>query len=358
MSVLPPHQHQHLYGHADTVRKLKDAYDSGKLHHTLIFSGAEGIGKETLAYHLIRYGLAFPDGNPQQNDFTIPNNHRVNAQITAGSHPNLFVIQPVYDDKKQRFKRDITLDALDGLSEFLRLSPMDDAPRFVIINPADSLNMNTQNALLKLLEEPPAKTFFLLLTIQVGQLLPTIRSRCMTVQINAPDEADFITGLGHFLPELSDKALHSHYILSRGSMGRAIQNAEMGVLESYGDVCRALVAWFEDNDSTQAMRLAEQLAPSDQEVMAFAVVDFITDRLATALKNPLMGQGTQAIIPEEQRVLDMWNRFPTATLLQHFDTIKAGWETADHAYLDRKLALLQVLRHASLIDSAKQAVLA
>src|SRR5690606_37761216 len=150
----------------------KKSYDSGLLHHALIFVGPEGVGKETLAWSLVRYGLNFPQGNPNQDDLKVDAEGRVFRQIMAGSHPNVFEITPLYDEKKDRFARDITIDALDGLSDFLRLAPPDAGARFVLIHPAESLNRFTQNAILKMLEEPPQKTFFILLTSQAGALLP------------------------------------------------------------------------------------------------------------------------------------------------------------------------------------------
>jgi DNA polymerase-3 subunit delta' len=341
MSFLPPNQHQHLYGHADAVAQLKKSFDENKLHHAIILAGPPGIGKETLAYQLIRYALVFHEEKPTQNNLKIPEDNRVNKQITAGSHAHVFVIEPVFDEKKQRFKRDITLGALDGLNNFLRLAPPDEAPRFILINPADGMNPQTQNALLKMLEEPPAKTHFILLTSQIGSLLPTIRSRCMAIQLEALNIDDFSKAIFALSPSFEDDKLQSHFYLSQGAPGQALENEEIGLVETYNHLADAILTWIDDNDSEAAMRLAEEL--SRDEVLAERTVEIILVRLSIFLKSRITGAVLQTITPEEERIFEFWNRISDTRILAIYDQVGTLWQSAEAGYLDKKLILLQII---------------
>lgn len=374
MSFFAPHQNQNMYGHHDVVRRLKSAVDNNTLHHAIILSGAEGIGKETLCYQLIRYALSRPSGDDgggmfgagllqdapsDKDDLKISEDHPVFRKVAAQSHPHIFTIQPVFDEKKQRFKRDITLAALDGLDAFLRLKPSEDAPRFIIINPADGMNNNTQNALLKMLEEPPEKTHFFLLTTQMGRLLPTIRSRCLAVSMDPVSFDDFRRALEKLEPEMSPQTIKSLYGLSGGAIGQALQNNEIGALESYGNLCRAIMAWqksdpqqddvFDDanEDSVPAMKYAEEIAR--EEVLAERMVEILSERLAMLLKQTVLGQGVEAIIPEEERVLAIWGQLTQPQILDIYDFIRAQWAACDAGYLDRKQVFLQIIKKLAAI---------
>lgn len=363
MTVLAPYQNQIMFGHHDVVQRLKQSLDNNALHHAIILAGAEGIGKETLCYQLMRYALSRPikseeddgmfgggllgDEAPQRDDFIITEEHPVFRKVAAQSHPHIFTIQPVFDEKKQRFKRDITLAALDGLAEFLRLKPSENAPRFILINPADGMNNNTQNALLKMLEEPPENTFFFLLTTQMGRLLPTIRSRCLAVTMEPVSFDDFNRALIRLEPEISDYDSRALYGLSGGAIGQALQNHAIGALENYGNLCRAILAWHEDGDSAPAMKYADDI--SRDEVLSERMVDIIAERLSTVLKQYVLVQESTAIIPEEDRVLTVWRGLTQSQILELYDYTRSQWAACDAGYLDRKQVFLQIIKKLSAV---------
>jgi DNA polymerase-3 subunit delta' len=347
---MTPREHQNLIGHRAIVAQLKKAYDAGLLHHALIFDGPEGVGKETLAWSLVRYGLTFPQGNPKQDDLKIDAESRVSRQIIAGSHPNVFEITPVYDEKKERFAHDITIEALEGLQEFLRLAPPDSGARFVLIHPAESLNRFAQNAILKMLEEPPQKTFFILLTAQAGALLPTIRSRCLVVNFDTLDKDDFARGL----PDVSATKIQSLYVLTNGALGRAKSYEDLDILTAYGDFCRAVLNW-EEGDSLPAMSFAESHAPNSEEAVTDRLYILWLDRLFALLKAQITGGTVTPIIPEEARLLESWQNLSAQELVIRYDRLQALWQEGENAYLDRKLVLLRALAILSGQDNPKAA---
>ena len=131
--------------------------------------------------------------------------------------------------------------------------------RACIIDSADELNRNSENAILKLLEEPPSNTLFILISSAPGRLLPTIRSRCMSLELRAVSDEDITVWLsehGRGSPDLIDAAVR----LSRGAPGKAlalVQNADV-VLRSLSDYIQSLGRTAPDVDMTIAKRLAEK----------------------------------------------------------------------------------------------------
>ncbi len=343
---MTPREHQNLIGHGAVAAQLKKSYDDGLLHHALIFSGPEGVGKETLAWQLVRYALH----NQKQDGLKIPEESRVFRQIASGSHPNVFVIEPVYDEKKGRFKSEITLDALDGMTDFLRLAPPDDGARFILVYSAETLNHNTQNAILKMLEEPPQKTFFILLTAQAGALLPTIRSRCLMVDFAPLSEDEFAKGL----PDVAANKIHSLYVLTGGALGRARSYEELDILTAYGDFCRAVLNW-EEGDSLPAMAFAESHAPNSAEPVTDRLYILWLDRLFALLKAQVTDGTIAPIIPEEARLLESWQILSPQELVARYDRLQALWHEGETAYLDRKLVLLRALAILSGQDNPKAA---
>lgn len=345
-----PHTHQVLVGHDTVAVRLKNAFDTNALHHAIILHGPDGVGKETLAYMLVRYALHYPNGNPARADFIIPETSRTFTQIAAQSHPNIFVISPVYDEKKERFKTDITLDALGGLHDFLRLAPTDGGPRFVIVNPSEYLNRATQNALLKVLEEPPQKTFFLLLTARPNALLATTRSRCLEMSMNALNRDDFARATN-----LSGADADRFFALSGGSPGRAAHYQQSDILEAYGEFCRAMAHWADDNNSTTAMRFAETYGPAAFDAVADRLVGLWLERLCTMTKARILGRDMPTLIPEEAHILNLWNQASPQELVVRYDRLEALWAEAEASHLDRKLVLLRALAIVGGHDTPKAA---
>lgn len=180
-----PRETVNLFGHEAVERSFARAIAGGKGHHAWLITGPRGIGKATLAYRIARFLLARDDdrdlfGDSLEVSLETPSSR----QVRALSHPGLLLIRRPYDVKNKRLRGEITVDEVRRLKSFLSLTADEGAWRVVIVDAADDLNSNAANALLKSLEEPPARMIFLLISSSPGSLLPTIRSRCRTLALS------------------------------------------------------------------------------------------------------------------------------------------------------------------------------
>jgi DNA polymerase-3 subunit delta' len=176
---------------------FKDAWiaihKNEKLPHALIFKGKEGIGKYDFA---ITFAKSYLCQNALSNH--LPCEACSSCKWFPDSHPDFKHIAPIESDDDESSKRktvrkkNIAIHQIRELSEYLELSAhQEKGRRIVLIEPADSLNQAASNALLKILEEPPENTLFILVTSQTQKLIATIRSRCQLLELRGPsfDEA-------------------------------------------------------------------------------------------------------------------------------------------------------------------------
>lgn len=223
-----PHERTRLIGHRQTEARLLEAYRSERLHHAWILGGPKGIGKATLAFRFARFVIANPDrfgtDVAAAIDLSVPPEHPVARQLTAGGHPNILHLRRPWDDKSKRFKADLPVDEVRRTVSFFGTTASAKAWRLCIVDAADDMNISSANALLKILEEPPERCLFLVLSHAPGRLLPTIRSRCRRIDLTPLSEADIAEGLrdlaGDAVPGGED--LHEIAVSADGSLRSAI----------------------------------------------------------------------------------------------------------------------------------------
>ncbi|MEM9014835.1 MAG: DNA polymerase III subunit delta' [Pseudomonadota bacterium] len=172
-----PQKRENQVGREDVEAELSALLASGNFSHGWLVCGPSGAGKATLGFRLLRAYLS-PDDRSSPADLSMPATARTFRLIANDAHPDFFVAERLWDEKKGRRQSDITVDTIRKLSSFLNKTPALGGRRAAMIDTADDLNRNAANALLKLLEEPPANTLILLLSTAPGRLLATIRSRC------------------------------------------------------------------------------------------------------------------------------------------------------------------------------------
>jgi DNA polymerase-3 subunit delta' len=172
---------------------FKDAWaaihQNQKLPHALLFKGKEGIGKRTFA---MQFAKAYLCNTPLENNLACDTCS--SCQWFPLSHPDFKYIAPIENEeddtsvkRKTVRKKNILIHQIRELSEYCELSThQGKGRRVVLIEPADQLNENASNALLKILEEPPEDTLFILVSSHTQKLIATIRSRCQLLELRGP----------------------------------------------------------------------------------------------------------------------------------------------------------------------------
>lgn len=162
-----------LIGQEAALSALSTAFAGGRPHHAWLIAGPEGVGKATLAWRMARALVAGEaEGATRQ---------RIDRLIDQLAHPDLMLLRRNFLEEKKRFAADITVDDVRRLKD--RMFAASGGRRVAIVDSVDDMNANAANALLKLLEEPPARAVFFLVSHRPGGLLPTIRSRCRLLRL-------------------------------------------------------------------------------------------------------------------------------------------------------------------------------
>ncbi len=292
-----------LFGQAAAEAAFLAAFYAGRLHHAWLLSGPRGIGKATLAWRIARFLLAAPEarddglfgGSPPpgapDRTLDVAPDHPVARHMLALAEPRLHLVRrggmgrSEADREKAvlegRFSADIRVDEVRRLARFLHLSATDGGRRAVIVDCADEMNDRAANALLKMLEEPPKRTAFLLVSHRPSGLLPTIRSRCRDLRLAPLGAGDLAAALvqagadpGDDAPRLAE--------LSGGSVGAAMRLVHLDGLALYADLV-ALLDGMPALDRPRAIALAEAAAArgaEDRRDLFFHLVDLVLARLA------------------------------------------------------------------------------
>lgn len=168
--------------HAALWSRVNDARRAGRLGHALLLSGPAGVGKRLFAMRLAASLLC----ERVADDGSVCGQCRGCVQRAAGTHPNLTWLTREYNEKTDKEKRDISMDQLRAMMERLGLSSHYGQSRVVVIDPADALNTNGVNAVLKTVEEPPPGIHIVLISERPMALAPTMRSRCQRLSLPLP----------------------------------------------------------------------------------------------------------------------------------------------------------------------------
>jgi len=175
---LAPNNQTRLYGIKNYLIELINLYNNKKFPKKILLSGQKGIGKCTLAYHLINYILSInEDNNYDVKNFLINKENRSYKLTQNGSNMN-FILIDVLEEKKY-----IDISQIRNLISNLNKSSFNSKPRMILIDNIELLNTNSINALLKIVEEPNEGIYFILINNNKN-ILKTLKSRCLNFKIS------------------------------------------------------------------------------------------------------------------------------------------------------------------------------
>ena len=179
MIDVKPSENVNLYNLDFYFNELIDLYNKKKMPNKILLSGKKGVGKSTLAYHLTNYILSENEEFKYNNDrFYINEKNRSYKLVQNKSHPNFYLLDLLND------KKNIHISQVREMISYTNKSSFNDKPRIVLIDNIDTLNINSVNALLKIIEEPNKNIFFILIHNNEKKILPTLKSRCLIFNIH------------------------------------------------------------------------------------------------------------------------------------------------------------------------------
>jgi DNA polymerase-3 subunit delta' len=293
--VAPPHPREtpHWFGHDEAERALLDAYRGGRMPHAWLIGGPPGIGKATLAYRMARFVLAHPDWAAPEvqsaGSLALPPDHRAARQVAAQGHPDLLVLERRPGDSGA-LRTVIAVEDVRRLVPFLGSTAGEAGWRVVVVDSADELNAAGANALLKLLEEPPRRCLFLIVSHAPGRLLATIRSRCRRLLLRPLAPADIGRAVGAALGRSPDDvAVQKAAAAADGSVAQAIALIG-GPLLAVRERVIELLELLPATDPRAMHALGESLERADRLVLA-TFVDVVRDWLSARLAGELAEGG-------------------------------------------------------------------
>lgn len=265
--AIAPALNTKLFGHDEAERFLARAYRSGRIHHAVLIEGPEGIGKATLAFRFARHVLAHPDQATAPEGMAEPDEaSALYRQIGQGaSHHLVHLTRPV-DEKTGKVRTAITVDEVRRAGRLFTQTSGTGNWRIVIVDPADDMNRSAANAILKMLEEPPDRALFLVVSHAPGRLLPTIRSRCLALRLTPLDPPAMHDALAHLPMTAAMDATKRARVIARsdGSVARALMIVNYGGLDII-EAFEAILKQGPDDSAKAVHALADMLAGKDRD---------------------------------------------------------------------------------------------
>jgi DNA polymerase III subunit delta' len=309
-AVRHPRETADLFGHREAETALLNAYRSGRIPHAWLIGGPQGIGKATLAYRMARFVLAnsrpMAPSVQQPETLALDPGDPVARQVTAGSHGGLLVLERGLNDRGV-MRTVITVDETRETISFFGSTAAVDGWRVCIVDTVDELNPNAANALLKILEEPPQRSLFLLVSHSPARALPTILSRCRKLPLRSLATDDVIRAASKaadIAPD--DPALMEAADASEGSVSRALTLLGGDALKLQQRTA-ALLATLPQVDPRELHALGEALGTSDRVALA-AFIDGIDRWIGEKLRTG----DVNANLPRLARLAEVWEKIVRA----------------------------------------------
>lgn len=325
----------HLLGCEQALREWGRALNGGRLHHAWLLHGARGIGKKSLAAHLARDLLSIP------------------PEARLESHPDLLVVEREWDDKRKKEKSFITVENVRRAADFFSRTSARGGWRVCILDSADDMNHNASNALLKILEEPPQQSVFLLISHQPELLLDTIRSRCRRMRLAPLEEGEMLGWLRREFPNMAEEEARLLFLLSGGSPGRACALREEGV-PLYGEMLSLLEGLPTRLDMAAVHGLGDRLSAVGQEQLHKEFLELLRgflERLVRAAAGAGADRGGEGMPPAEAALLERLRPTRLEPWIAAWEKVGAWGDAAERLQMNRKQIVL--LAFAELESAAQ-----
>jgi DNA polymerase III subunit delta' len=310
--IVHPRETTVLFGHREAETALLNAYRSGRIPHAWLIGGAAGIGKATLAYRMARFVLAHRDPHasdvqPAETLFVDPSD-AVARQVATGAHGGLLTLERTQNDKGV-MRTVITVDETRETISFFGSTAAGEGWRVCVVDTVDELNPNAANALLKILEEPPHRSLFLLVSHAPARVLPTILSRCRKLSLRPLATNEVIRAAAQAADiAVDDPALREAADAAEGSVSRALTLLGGDALKLHQRTA-ALLATLPQVDPRELHALGDALGVSDRVALA-AFIDSVDRWVSQRLRAD--EANANANLARLARLAEVWEKINRA----------------------------------------------
>jgi DNA polymerase-3 subunit delta' len=310
IAAVHPRETSDLFGHREAEFALLNAYRSGRIPHAWLIGGAQGIGKATLAYRMARFVLAHRNVSAAEvqraETLQLDPADPVARHVAAGAHGSLLTLERTLNDKGV-LRTVITVDETRETIAFFGSTAAVEGWRVCIVDTVDELNPNAANALLKILEEPPRQSLFLLVSHAPARVLPTIQSRCRKLQLR-PLAINDVIGAAALAANIAidDPALAEAAEAADGSVARALTLLGGDALKLHQKTT-ALLATLPRVDPRELHVLGDALGGSDRVALA-AFMDSVDRWVGERLR----AGDANANLPRLARLAEVWEKITRA----------------------------------------------
>jgi DNA polymerase III subunit delta' len=311
-TVVHPRETAVLFGHREAELALLNAYRGGRIPHAWLIGGAQGIGKATLAYRMARFVLAHRDAHAadvqRAETLWVDLSDPVARHVAAGAHGGLLTLERSLNDKGV-MRTVITVDETRETISFFGSTAAVEGWRVCIVDTVDELNPNAANALLKVLEEPPRQSLFLLVSHAPARVLPTIQSRCRKLALRPLATAEVINATAQAANiAIDDPALAEAAAAADGSVARVLTLLGGDAIKLHQRTA-ALLATLPQIDLRELHALGDALGGSDRVALA-AFIDSIDRWVSERLRAD--DANANANLPRLARLAEVWEKINRA----------------------------------------------
>ncbi|MEC7735513.1 MAG: hypothetical protein VX847_05215 [Pseudomonadota bacterium] len=263
-----PKKTYNFIGNEHIERYMLKSILNNKLHHAYIFSGIKGIGKATFAYRLSRYILS----NSSKDNLFIESSDKNSSLIENNSHPDFKVMEIDLDGGK----KNIDIDQVRKCINFFNHTSSMSQKKICIIDCIDDMNDNSSNAILKILEEPPINSIFLIISHNLESVMPTIKSRCINLKFNKIKDEEIKKYFVENDIGVASEELKRIIDLSKGSLGKCLQLLD----EDYNDINVKVERLFYHDKDLNIYDLCNEIKNDNYLTVFFElIISYFEDRI-------------------------------------------------------------------------------